>query len=97
VAYESQISHGNEGAYPEVFDTDSGLVGIDNRASACMSNQIKDFVGPVCPMNRIVKGFAGSRTTNVQTGTIEWRIEDDNGKVTKHRIPNSYYVPEGGV
>ena len=80
-----------------MFDTDSDRIGIDNRASACMSDDVSDFVGVLRPTNRVVKGFAGSRATNLQIGTIEWRIEDDNGKVTKHRIPNSYYVPEGGV
>ena len=27
------------------FDTDSGLVGIDNRCSACISGYIQDFKG----------------------------------------------------
>ena len=30
-------------------------------------------------------------------GTIKWSWLDDEGIVTTHRIPNSYYVPEGGV
>ena len=80
-----------------MFDTDSDYIGIDNRASACMSDDVTDFVGILRPTKRVVKGFAGSRTANLQVGIIEWKIEDDNGKVTKHRIPNSYYVPEGGV
>ena len=61
-----------------------------------MSDDVTDFVGILRPTKRVVKGFAGSRTANLQVGIIEWKIEDDNGKVTKHRIPNSYYVPEGG-
>jgi Reverse transcriptase (RNA-dependent DNA polymerase) len=87
----------SKGAQAQVFDTDSRLVGIDNRASACMSDDIRDFVGPLSNTDRVVKGFAGSRTTNVQMGTIEWQIEDDSGKITTHRIPNSYYVPDGKV
>ena len=30
-------------------------------------------------------------------GTIKWKVEDDSGKVNTFRIPNSYYVPDGGV
>ena len=30
-------------------------------------------------------------------GTIKWKVEDDSGKVHTFRIPNSYYVPDGGV
>jgi hypothetical protein len=82
---------------PHIFDTDSALIGIDNRASACMSDNIHDFCGSLQPTNRIIRGFAGTKTTNVQMGTISWRIEDDNGKVTTHIIPNSYYVPDGKV
>jgi hypothetical protein len=82
---------------PHIFDTDSALIGIDNRASACMSDNIHDFSGTLQPTNRVIRGFAGTKTTNVQIGTISWRIEDDNGKVTTHVIPNSYYVPDGKV
>jgi hypothetical protein len=80
-----------------MFDTDTTEIGIDNRATACMSDNIADFVGPLVATNRVVKGFAGHRTANVQRGTIEWRWADDNGKVTTHRIPDSFYVPEGKV
>ena len=31
------------------------------------------------------------------TGTIQWKVEDDSGKVHTFRIPNYYYVPDGGV
>jgi hypothetical protein len=81
----------------DMFDTDTTEVGIDNRATACMSNNIADFVGPLVATNRVVKGFAGHHTSNVQRGTIEWRWEDDDGKVITHRIPNSFYVPDGKV
>ena len=39
------------------FDTDSGRVGIDNRASACISHDISDFVGSLKKVNRAIKGF----------------------------------------
>ena len=80
------------------FDTDSCHIGVDNRCSACISHDANDFEeGTLKPCNRIVKGFGGSRVTNVQVGTINWSWEDENGVPTTFRIPNSYYVPEGHV
>jgi hypothetical protein len=79
------------------FDTDSEIVGIDNRCTACISHSIDNFEGTLVPSNRVVKGFGGSRTRNVKSGTIRWSWEDDEGKITTFRIPNSYYVPEGNV
>jgi len=80
-----------------MFDTDSNPIGIDNRCSACISHCLDDFVDPPVPTDRIIKGFGGSRTSNVQTGTIKWKWEDDNGQVIEHIIPNSYYAPQAGV
>ena len=79
------------------FDTDSGEVGIDNRASGCFSHVIGDFVGPMRDCHRVVKGFGGSRTSNVKMGTMKWSWEDDNGMKSTHLIPNSYYSKEWGV
>ena len=79
------------------FDTDSAQVGIDNRCSACITHVIDDFETPPQPTNRVIKGFGGSRTTNVMVGTLRWSFEDDDGKVHTFRIPNSYYVKDGGI
>ncbi len=79
------------------FDTDSELVGIYNRCSACISHEPSDFDGPLEKRNRVVKGFGGLHTTNIKVGTLKWSWEDDQGVVTTFRIPNSYYVPEGKV
>ena len=79
------------------FDTDGAKVGIDNRCSACISHDIKDFEGPVTKVNRSVRGFGGERKFNVSQGTIVWKWCDNEGKVHKFKIPNSYYIPEGKV
>jgi hypothetical protein len=79
------------------FDTDSADIGIDNRCSACISHVESDLEGPLMHCNRVVKGFCGSRTRNVKMGTLKWSWEDDQGDATTFRIPNSYYVPDGGV
>ena len=47
--------------------------------------------------NRTIKGFDGTRTTNIIMGTIKWSWLDNEGMVTTNRIPDSYYAPEGGV
>ena len=70
------------------FDTDSGEVGIDNCASGCFSHIIDDFVGPMRDCNKVVKGFGGSRTSNVKMGTLKWSWDDDEGVKTTHLIPN---------
>ena len=79
------------------FDTDSTPCGVDNRASGCMSDNPQDFEGPLQDCACSIKGFGGTRVYNVKTGTIKWYIEDDDGVVHKHLIPNSYYVPDGRV
>lgn len=79
------------------YDTDAGLVGVDNRCSACISHDSDDFIGPLEDSNRVIKGYGGTRTTGVKTGTIKWQWEDDQGQVHSHVIPNSYYVPSGKV
>ena len=77
------------------FDTDSKPLGVDNRASACISHDPDDFTGPLTKVKRTIKGFGGSRYFDVFQGTIKWSWEDDNGVIHTFRIPNSYYVPDG--
>ena len=89
----------NSPSYENVirFDTDSAPVGIDNRCTGCISHVAQDFVGPLKDSNKAIKGFGGTRTENVKVGTLAWKWEDDDGKTSKFLIPNSFYVPEGGV
>jgi hypothetical protein len=75
------------------FDSDSRPIRIDNCASFCISNEKKDFVSPLRPLNRKLKGIGGT-LNNIQSGTIQWAIEDDMGRTHQIRIPNSLYVPE---
>ena len=78
------------------FDTDSHVIGLDNRCSACISNKLEDFEGPVQKTNRTIKAFAGEKVTNVYTGTIVCSWLDDEGSKHTFHIPKSYYVPSGG-
>ena len=79
------------------FDTDSKSIGVDNRCSACISNDIDDFIGNVTDSKRTIKGFGGTNINNIMTGTILWKWEDSDGRVHHFKIPNSYYVPRGEV
>jgi len=55
------------------FDTYSNAIGLDNRSTACISNRIEDFDGPVTKTDRTIRAFAGGRVANVYTGTIVWK------------------------
>jgi len=77
------------------FDTDSGRIGVDNRASACISDYIGDFIGPMTKVHRAIKGFGGERVMDVYKGTICWKWNDNDGNLHRFVIPNSYYVPKG--
>jgi len=79
------------------FDTDSMTIGIDKWCSACILHCIEDFIDVLRPCHQTISSFAGSKVTNIQQGTILCQWEDDIGKVHEHTIPNSYYVPQGGL
>jgi hypothetical protein len=77
------------------FDTDSSMIGVDNRCSACISNNPAHFIGKLTPGLKTIKGFHGSRTTNIMMGTIRWKWLDQDGLEHVFNIPESSYVPEG--
>ena len=79
------------------FDTDTAMIGIDNRASGCFSHVASDFVGDLRECHRTVKGFGGTSTSNVKMGTLKWSWLDDMGKMHTHHISDSYYSKSGGV
>ena len=84
--------------YAKAWDSDSSKVGVDCRASACMSNRIDDFVvGTLKPCNKRVQTFGGHYVNDIQVGTIHWKVQSDDGTNHNFVIPNSYYVPQGGA
>ena len=83
-------------AHTITFDTDAQPIGVDNRCTACISHRIEDFTGPLMDTNRKIKGFGGTRTSNLKVGTLKLKWEDDVGATHKFLIPNSYYAPSGG-
>lgn len=77
------------------FDTDSEPVGIDNQCSGCITHVRSNIPGDVVECKRAIKGFGGTQTFNIWSGTIHWKWDDDNGVTHTMIIPNSYYVPNG--
>ena len=79
------------------WDNDSGMIGIDNRCSACTSHSSVDFLGELNKCKSIIHDFGGRNHYNVKVGTLEGHWKDDQGKLHKLIIPKSYDIPEGGV
>ena len=76
------------------FDTDGGEVGIDNRCSKCMSPYKKDFIGELQKIIVRVTEFGGTHKRVMYIGTLQWKIEDDQGRIHNVIIPGSYYSPD---
>jgi hypothetical protein len=79
------------------FDADSVPVGVDNRCTGCISNQIEDFEGPMVESNGATKGFGGSRTACMMIVTLAWRWMDNAGQDHKFLIPKFFCVKGGNV
>ena len=61
------------------MNSDSFTIGIDNHASATISNRSSHFVGTITPVKgKMVKGFGGVVEVRGE-GKIVWKIEDDDG------------------
>ena len=98
----NQVTHDNLNGYtstkfqqdmPLPYDVDSYLIGIDNHASASMSNNPNDFVGTLRNSNNTISGIKGHLNT-VKIGTVRWHIQDDDGKAHRFDLRNTYLVPD---
>ena len=45
----------------------------------------------------MVKAFGGTHAYNIMKGTLVWTVEDDIGLCHTWTIPDSCYMPEGGI
>ena len=85
-----------QNASPRSFDSDAQTLMLDDGASACITNDIKDFTEPPKRVDRKVKGIKGhARATH--RGTIKWYIEDDHGLVHVTIITGAYLIPEAAT
>ena len=95
LAFTSTVKHRSRKLIP--FDSDSDIIGIDNRCSGCISHVKEDFRGTLKKSNKIIHGFGGSEVSHIQEGTLYWTWDDDDGIPHDMVIPDSYYVPTGQI
>ena len=68
----------NQAAPSIRYDSDSFQIAIDNCATSCFTNDLKDFVGLPQETNTKVLGIGQGVATYV--GTVRWNIVDDSGR-----------------
>jgi Reverse transcriptase (RNA-dependent DNA polymerase) len=77
------------------FDTDSYQVRVDNCSTRTVSFNKNDFDQlSLRAENSRIEGISGKTITITHTGTVIWKVLDDEGAVQTLRIPNSLLVPE---
>ena len=64
---------------------------IDNGAAACITNDLKDFVGRSRCINQWIKGITG-HVQATHRGMVLWKIDDDTGKVHSININGTDYM-----
>ena len=69
---------------------------LDDGASACITNDKRDFIEPPTPVNRKVRGIKG-HTKATYRGTIKWHVEDDTGLVHVMIVKGAYLIPEAAT
>ena len=79
---------------PMQLNAESRILGIDNRASRCISTHRGDFIGELQPSMLTIHGYAGRTTNSLHIGTIRWKWMDDIG-THEFLIPNSIHDPSG--
>ena len=76
------------------MDTDSYMIGLDTHASKCISNSKRQFIGPIRPAkSKKIDDIDGSLEVK-GIGTVEWKIQDGQGRNHTIRIPGTLYVPK---
>ena len=72
-----------------MFDTDSRPVGMDSRASACISDDPADFPHGYTLTNKKVKVFGGLFHGKVYQGILRWNFQEDDVTIDSQEIPGS--------
>ena len=76
-----------------IFDSDAQTLMLDDGASACITNDKDDFIGPPKRVDKKVKGIKGHANAT-HRGTIKWHLEDDQGLVHVMIICGAYLIPD---
>ena len=78
------------------FDSDSQALMLDDGASACITNDKRDFIEPLTRVYRKVRGIKGHAKATYR-GTIKWHVEDDTGLVHVMIVKGAYLIPEAAT
>ena len=74
------------------FDIDSYMIGIDNHASRCISNDIDHCITAFTPTPcSYLRGITGDLKVKGE-GTLVWNIDNEQGSCHKIKIKNCVYV-----
>ena len=73
------------------WDTDGQQLMVDNGVSVSITPYLTDFITPPQPINSKVKGIRGHAQATYE-GTIQWKIQDDQGQSHRFTLPNSYFI-----
>lgn len=74
------------------YNAASFSIPVDNCSNKYMPNSKGDFVGELLPVRTTIKWRMGQIIATLK-GTVHWRIQDDEGKVHVHSIPDTYFTP----
>ena len=77
------------------FATGDFSIGIDSRASSCMSNSLDDFVGKLETVQVNLKTYDQTKRVRLKQGTIQWTWSDSDGIKHTFNIRNCFYDPGG--
>ena len=73
------------------WDTDGQQLMVDNGASGSITLYLTDFITPPQPINSKVKGIGGHAQATYK-GTVQWKIQDNQGQLHCFTLPNSYFI-----
>ena len=71
----------------------SKAICIDTGASSCISNDRNDFISLEKVQNQTISGI-GSGLDIAGYGTLQWRINDDDGNTIVFHVRDALYVPK---
>ena len=74
-----------------LWDSNGQNLMVDNGASASITLYLTDFIQPPQAISSKVKGIGGQAQA-MYKGTLQWKIQDDQGLMHHFTLPNSYFV-----
>ena len=73
------------------WDSDGQQLMVDNGSSASITPYLTESIVPPQPINSKVKGTGGHAQATYK-GTVQWKVQDDQGQLHHFTLPNSYFI-----